>query len=550
MLRRLLIQDFVLVDRLELDFRTGFGALTGETGAGKSILLDALSLLLGGRAEGGVVRAQRERADLAAEFDLDGAALAWLTEQDFPLEDRSVLLRRVIDASGRSRAYLNGAPATATQLRALGELIADIHGQHAHQALLRADAQRELLDGHGGLRESAREVAARFRAWADARRQREEAERDTESVQRERELLAHQVGEIGALGFTETGWRELNEEQGRLAHAASLLEGSGAALDAISEGETPLTAEAERLAARLTELAAYDPALESVAELLAEAAIRLEEAGHALRRYQDRVELDPARLAEIETQMDAVVGCARKYRVSPEALPELLAAASGRLASLDAQADVEALRACEAAAHADYLGAARTLSAARAETARSLGQAVSEVMQDLAMAGGRFEIALLPDTQGTAHGLERIEFQVAANPAQPLRPLGKVASGGELSRIGLAIQVITSESQSIPTLIFDEVDSGIGGRVAEIVGRRLRELGRGRQVLCVTHLPQVAAQADWQWRVVKESRDGQTHSRLVELDDAGRVEEIARMLGGVQITDTTRHHAAELLAAR
>lgn len=553
MLRRLLIQDFVLVDRLELDFRPGFGALTGETGAGKSILLDALSLLLGERADGGVVRTGCDKADLAAEFDLaeDSPALAWLSAQDLVGDEGVLLLRRTIDAGGRSRAYINGMPATATQLRELGDFLADIHGQHAHQALLRADAQRDLLDSHAGLRGLAREVAALWRDWQAARRAREEAERGMEALQHERDLLAHQVQELQALAFNPADWAALNAEHDRLAHAASLLEGSTVALDLLSEGEAPLGREIERTAARLSELSAYDPALGEIAELVSEAAIRLDEAGHALRRYRDRVDLDPARLAEAEQRIENVVAAARKYRVQADDLPALLEEASQRLASLTELADPAALQAREAGARSAYFAQAERLSAGRAQTAQSLSLAVTAAMQDLAMAGGRFEIVLQAEPEGTAVGLEKVEFQVAANPSQPLRPLGKVASGGELSRIGLSIQVITSESQSIPTLIFDEVDAGIGGRVAEIVGRRLRELaqgGQGRQVLCVTHLPQVAAQANWQWQVSKESQAGLTRSRLIELDEGGRVEEIARMLGGVNITETTRSHARELLA--
>jgi len=549
MLRRLLIQDFVLVDRLELEFRTGFGALTGETGAGKSILLDALSLLLGSRAEGGVVRVGRERADLSAEFELagDSGALAWLKSQDMEGDEGLLLVRRVIDAGGRSKAYINGLPATATQLRELGEFLADIHGQHAHQALLRPDAQRELLDTFAGLRDVAREVAGSYRDWQDARRARESAEKGMEAVLHERDLLAHQVQELKVLGFDPEEWLNLDQEHARLANSASLLEGTDYALNAVSDGETPLTTEIERVAGRLGELSEYDASLSELAQLVSEAAIRLEEAGHGLRRYRDRVDLDPGRLAEVEQRIEAVVGAARKYRIQPEELPGLLAESIQRLNGLNTQADPAVLQERERLAHEAYRKVAGHLSEVRAKVASQLGDAVTTAMQDLSMAGGCFQIALLPESEGSANGFERVEFQVAANPHQPLRPLAKVASGGELSRIGLSIQVITSESQAVPTLIFDEVDAGIGGRVAEIVGLRLRQLGERRQVLCVTHLPQVAAQADWQWRVQKENGKNGTVSRLVELDRDGRVEEIARMLGGVLITETTRSHAAELL---
>lgn len=549
MLRRLLISDFVLVQRLELEFRSGFGALTGETGAGKSILLDALSLLLGERADGSMVRAGCERADLLAEFDVDQAspAAAWLAERDFAAEEGVLLVRRVVDAGGRSRAYICGMSATAAQLRELGEFLADIHGQHAHQALLRLDAQRDLLDAQAGLTGLASSVAAYFREWQAANRAREQAVRDSEALSRERDLLAFQVKELSELGFEPSGWGDLNQEHARLANAAELLEGVAAALDVVSEGDSSLASQAGQVAARLAGLAEFDATLGDVAELLSEAAIRLDEAGHALRRYRDHAELDPARLAEVEQRIDAVVSAARKYRVAPEGLGGLLSECQQRLQSLTELADPAALELKEKAAWEAFSTHAASLSQGRREAARDLGAAVSAAMQDLAMTGGRFEIALHPEAEGSSGGLERVEFMVSANPHQPLRPLAKVASGGELSRIGLAIQVIASAAQAVPTLIFDEVDVGIGGGVAEIVGRRLHELGGTRQVLCVTHLPQVAAQADWQWRVVKETAQGVTCSRLVELDDVGRIEEIARMLGGVNITDTTRNHAAEML---
>ena len=552
MLRRLLIQDFVLVDRLELDFRSGFGVLTGETGAGKSILLDALSLLLGERADGSVVRVGCEKSDLVAEFDLapDSEAALWLASQDLAMEETSLLVRRVVEAGGRSRAYLNGMPVTAGQLRELGEFLADIHGQHAHHALLKLDSQRQMLDAQSGLLALAREVAGLFRAWQAARQSRQAAEKNAEALSSERELLQYQEQELRALNFDLEAWSDLNQEHARLANAAALLEGAGSTLDALRDGDQPLAGEVSRLASRLGDLAAYDPEMGVVSELLSEATIRLEEAAHALCRYLDHSELEPARLAELEQRIEAVVGAARKYRVQPEALPELLAGFQARLAEISDQSDPEALRAREASAREAFEICAKKLSEGRRETARKLGEAVSCAMQELAMPGGRFDVALIPEPEGSAYGLERVEFLVAANPHQELRPLAKVASGGELSRIGLAIQVIASEAQSVPTLLFDEVDVGIGGGVAEIVGRRLRELGRSRQVLCVTHLPQVAAQADWQWRVSKESEQGQMRSRVRELDEEARVEEIARMLGGVNITDTTRRHAAELLAMR
>jgi DNA repair protein RecN (Recombination protein N) len=549
MLRRLLIRDFVIVDRLELEFTAGFGALTGETGAGKSILLDALGLALGGRAEAGMVRHGRDKADVTAEFDLPpGPELAaWLAEQAVPDEEGVLLVRRTVEAGGRSRAWINGVAATLGQLRELGEHLADIHGQHAHHALVRADTQRQLVDAQAGATALAAEVAALYRRWQHALAALRGAEQDRAAAAREREILAWQVRELEDLAFEPAAWEGLNAEHGRLAHAASLLEGSDEALAALGEGDYAVAPLLDRLVGRLAGLAGYDPRLADIQELVSAAAISAGEAVHELRRYRDRLELDPSRLAEVEGRIAAVTDVARKHRVAPEELPELLAGWRDRLAELTRQCDPEALAREVALAESAYRSAAGRLSALRVPAARALGEAVSAAMQSLAMAGGRFEVALPSDQEGSAAGLETVEFQVAANPNQPLRPLGRVASGGELSRIGLAIQVITSRNAATPTLIFDEVDVGIGGGVAEIVGRLLRQLGEERQVLCVTHLPQVAAQAHWQWSIAKERRGEEVLSQVRALDRDGRIEEIARMLGGVTITGTTREHAAEML---
>jgi DNA repair protein RecN (Recombination protein N) len=552
MLRHLSIRDFVIVDQLELDFRSGFGTLTGETGAGKSILLDALSLALGGKAEAGVVRTGQARAEIVAEFDLptDGVLRAWLDEQDLNHGEGAVLLRRVIESGGRSKAWLNGTPVVLVQMRAAGDLLADIHGQHAHHALLRTDAQLGLLDAHGGLAAQAAEVSALYRAWSTLRRAREAAEEGASSTERERELLSWQVGELRELAFDADEWLGLNQEQTRLAHAAGLLEGAAEVLDGLSDGEYAVVSQLERLLARVADMAQHDGQLADVQELLGGASIQLDEALHAMRRYRDRLDLDPARLAEIDQRMQIITAMARKYRVSPQGLPDVLADSALRLERLTRQSDPEALAREEAVAREIFMKAASLLSAERQKVARELSAAVTEAMQSLAMGGSRFDISLRPAEEGCASGLETVEFLVTANASQPLRPLAKVASGGELSRIGLAIQVITSRNAATPTLIFDEVDVGIGGRVAEIVGRLLRQLGADRQVLCVTHLPQVAAQADWQWTISKETQGGETLSRVKQMNDAERVEEIARMLGGVHITDTTRSHAAEMLGLK
>ncbi len=548
MLRHLTIRDFVIVDRLELEFSTGFGTLTGETGAGKSILIDALTLALGERADAGVIRSGCDKAEVAATFDISALpeVRAWLLANDFDA-DSELLLRRVVDAGGRSRAYINGSSATAQQLREVGEWLVDIHGQHAHQSLLRSDAQRALLDAHAGLGGLVREVGSAFRVWREAGQALTAASEGAEALAREREQLEWQVRELAALSFGEDEWAGLDVEHRRLAHAASLIDGAQFALGVLAEDEGACERQIDSVATRLTSLAEYDPALQEVAALVQSVQAELSEAVSTLRRYADRADLDPARLAEVERRMDAVMANARKYRVQPPELPALLAGWQRRLGELEVAADLAALQARAAAAQKEYLTLAGQLSSGRQKAATEMGQAVSEVMRQLALSSGRFEVALLPIENGQAYGLEQVEFRVGGLAGNEAKPLAKVASGGELSRISLAIQVLTSRSASVPTLIFDEVDVGIGGGVAEIVGRLLHELGGERQVLCVTHLPQVAAQANWQWQVSKATRDGVTLSAIAPLDEGGRVQEIARMLGGVEITEITRQHARELL---
>lgn len=549
MLQRLTIRDFVLVDRLELEFQTGFGTLTGETGAGKSILVDALAFVLGERADAGMIRTGSERAEVAADFCLaDAPAVAgWLKEHDLDGEE-GLLLRRVLDANGRSRAYLNGSPATVQQLREVAELLVDIHGQHAHQSLLRPEAQRTLLDSHARLTDLAAQVAEAWRVWRDARSMLEAASAGVEALAQEREQLEWQVRELEALGFSVAEWDGLNVEHKRLAHAASLVEGARFSLTTLGEDDASCESQLDAALTRLDALAGFDPALEEITALLHSAQAELAEALSALHRYADRLELDPDRLGEVERRIEAVLACARKFRSAPEEIPSLLARWQERLSVLGEAADMDAMRERVKAARAQYEGLARKLSAARAKAAKLLGGEVSRVMQQLALGGGKFEIALVPVEDGGAFGMEQVEFRIAGLAGNESRPLAKVASGGELSRISLAIQVVTSQAASVPTLVFDEVDVGIGGGVAEVVGRLLRELGGERQVLCVTHLPQVAARANWQWQVSKNSQDGQVRSRVVELDDDGRVEEVARMLGGVEITAITRQHAREMLA--
>jgi DNA repair protein RecN (Recombination protein N) len=551
MLKFLGIRDFVIVDSLELDFTSGFTALTGETGAGKSILIDALSLALGERSDATMVRAGCGRAEVSAEFDIEALPkLAdWLREQELEGDEGVCLLRRVLDSNGRSRGFINGRSATMQQLREAGDHLLDIHGQNAHQSLLRPATQRDLLDGYAGLLREADEVGALFRDWQTLHRRRVELEQNAEAVAAERELLQFQQRELETLNFNAQEWSELQAEHARLSHAASLLETAQMGVEVLSESETACLAQLNQLLGRLREGVSFDAQLQDTLTMLESAQNELQEAVYALRHYQERLDADPETLREQESRIAAVVDAARKYRVAPEELPEALQRIAGRLEELGGDADMAELARQENGAREKYLAAAKKLSTARAKAAQKLSQEVTASMQNLAMAGGNFEVALNPLAQGNGHGLETVEFQVATNPGTPQQSLAKVASGGELSRISLAIQVAASRAATVPTLIFDEVDSGIGGRVAEIVGKLLKQLGRRHQVMCVTHLPQVAAAADAQWQVSKTVRGGVTLSSIRVLEANERVEEIARMLGGVKITETTMKHAAEMLGA-
>ncbi len=549
MLKYLSIRDFVIVESLELDFASGFTALTGETGAGKSILIDALSLALGERADAAMVRNGCERAEISAEFDIGKLpqVQTWLVEQGLEGDAGVCLLRRVLDANGRSRGFINGSTATQQQMRAVGEYLLDIHGQHAHQSLLRADAQREILDDHANLTTEANAVSLLFRDWQTVHNRRMQLEQNAASVMAERDLLQFQRRELEGLNFSASEWAELQAEHSRLSHAAGLLETAQYGVEVLSEADTSCLAQLNALTSRVRAGVEFDAKLQQTLTMLESAQNDLQESVYALRHYQQDLDADPQQLREQEQRMAAIVEASRKYRVSPEQLPQALQGIVSRLQELGGDADMEELAKQDSAAKEKYLLAARKLSATRKQAAGKLSQEITLAMQTLAMQGGSFAVALLPLAEGNAHGLETIEFQVAANPGVPMRALAKVASGGELSRISLAIQVAASQAATVPTLIFDEVDSGIGGRVAEIVGSLLKQLGKSYQVMCVTHLPQVAAMADAQWQVSKAATDGVTLSHIRILQPAERVEEIARMLGGVKITDTTLKHAAEML---
>ena len=552
MLRTLVIRDFVIVDAIELDLSSGFTVFTGETGAGNSILIDALTLALGGRADASVVCEGAVRADIGAEFlgPFSAALTAWLNDNSFDQEDGSLLLRRVIDNGGRSKAFINGVTATITQLRELGEMLVDIHGQHAHQSLLKSDSQRMLLDAQAGLLDETKAVTFAYRSWRALVRQREEFERDAKNVLLERERLEWQVSELEKLAARPGEWSEVSNEHSRLSHAASLIEGAQQALDLLSENESgPMLSQINSIELKLGKLADIDDKLKPVLDALEPARIQLQEAVYALNDYLGRIELDPQRLRSVESRLEALHSTARKFHVTPDELPQEFLNLSERLAQIADVSDLEAMRAQEDKLAQAYHALAAKLSKSRTKAAKSLASAVTAAMQDLSMSGGRFDIALHA-CEAAAHGVEQIEFLVAGHAGTTPRPLAKVASGGELARIALAISVIASSSTATPTLIFDEVDSGIGGGVAEVVGRLLKRLGQDRQVLCVTHLPQVASQAAQHFQVSKGTiADGRTVSRIEVLNASERVEEIARMLGGLEITATTRKHARELLSS-
>ena len=556
MLQTISLRDFVIVDQLELDFSSGFTVLTGETGAGKSILLDALSLVLGERADSSQIREGSNRAEISALFRIDPELLnsfgQWLDEQGFPTEDdgQSLLLKRTVEANGRSRAFINGSVATLTQLREAGDQLVDIHGQHAHQLLLKSGAQRELLDRHAGLLPLASEVSQAYKTLNDSRRRLQQAENAGQDIERERERLEWQLEELTELAPQEGEWTNIQSEHARLANGAKLIGGCQEAIDVLSDADNSIESSLSKVCINIGSLAEHDPALSTISESLESAQIQLDEAIHGLNRYLQKIDLDPARLEIVEERMQSLHGAAKKYRTDADSLPQLLIETTERLDALTASQNIEALREKVKQEEAAYLKFAKQLTQRRSKAAVDLGQLVTEAMQNLSMAGGRLEIALTPLQEGGSHGLEQIEFLVAGHAGSTPRSLAKVASGGELARISLAISVITSKASFTPTLIFDEVDAGIGGAVAETVGKLLHQLGQSHQILCVTHLPQVAAQGNHHLKVSKAQSGDKTVSQVQPLGRNERVEEVARMLGGATITDTTRRHARELLEQR
>jgi len=551
MLTHLRIKDFALIEELDLELFGGLNVLTGETGAGKSILVDAIGLVLGDRADAAVVRHGRERAEIGVEFDLsdDPDTRAWLVEEELDDEEQC-LLRRTINRQGRSRAYVNGHKVPVAQLKRLGERLMDIHGQHEHQSLLRPKTQLGLVDQYGDHQKALDTANQAFQRWQDCKSTLKELEEDAGGGDAGVDFLRHQVRELQALELGETELQELESEHERLRHGGRLLEEGQAALALAYEGDGASASELlSQAQAKLESLVSLDQRLEPIRAGLEQAGIHLDEAAESLQRYLSDLDLDPARLQWVADRIGTAHELARKHRVEPAEIPETLARMEARLDAVEHAGErlAEARQALETA-EADWWKAAKALTAQREKTAKRLSERVSKVMQGLGLEGGKLSIEMACQAETPRRGgADQAHFQVSMNAGQPLRELARVASGGELSRIGLAIQVVAARQASIPAMIFDEVDAGIGGGVAEIVGRELRTLGARCQVLCVTHLPQVASQGHHHFRIAKRTVKAETYTQVTPLEETERVEELARMLGGTEITDTSRSHAREMM---
>jgi DNA repair protein RecN (Recombination protein N) len=543
-LKSISLRDFVIVRTLDLDLSGGFTVLTGETGAGKSILIDALQLALGARADAGVVREGALRCEISAEFDSPPALTSWLDEAGMTTND-TLLLRRTIDTQGKSRAWINGSAATATQLKDIADKLVDIHGQHAWQSLTRPDAVRGLLDSYGGVKTDL--LASLWQDWRQAQKALKDARSARDSLQRERERLAWQIGELDKLAPKADEWNELNAQHSRLSNAQTLRDAVQAALDGLAEAEHNATSLLGRAVNALQSQSHIEPQFNALAEVLASALAQTEDAVHSLNSYARHAELEPKRLNELDERLGLWVSLARRYKRQPADLPDLLSGWRGELQKLNDAADLALLERLEKQAHGKYLDEAKTLTKLRTKAAPALAKAITQAMQGLGMQGGKFDVALTTLEQPAQYGLEQAEFLVAGHSGSTPRPVGKVASGGELSRIALAIAVTTSQLGEAQTLIFDEVDSGVGGAVAETVGRLMKQLGKDRQVMAVTHLPQVAACSDQHLVVAKLTEKGKTFSSVEPVTGEARVAEIGRMLGGEKLSTTTLAHAKEML---
>lgn len=544
-LKSISLRDFVIVRELELDLQNGFTVLTGETGAGKSILIDALQLALGTRAEGSVVREGAQRCEISVEFDRPADLTDWLEQAGFEAGP-TLLLRRTIDVQGKSRAWINGSAATATQLKIIAGQLVDIHGQHAWQSLTRPEAVRGLLDAYAGL--STEALSLRWQQWRLTQKTLAQARQAQDSLEHERERLIWQIGELDKLAPGADEWETLNAQHNRLSNAQALRAAVQTAVDALQEADDNAGSLLARAMAALQNQAHIEPEFKEVLEVLNAAQAQLEDAVHSLRGYARHAELEPQHLADLDERLAQWVSLARRYKRPPAELPALLQSWQAELQKLDEAADLLQLEHNEAQAEAAYRAEAHQISAIRHQAAPRLALAITQAMQGLGMQGGRFEVALNPLESPAQQGTEQAEFLVAGHSGSTPRPVGKVASGGELSRIALAIAVTTSQLGQAPTLIFDEVDSGVGGAVAQTVGRLMRQLAQDRQVLAVTHLPQVAAFASQHLVVAKRTENHQPSSTVKPVSGEQRVTEIARMLGGERLSGTTLAHAKEMLA--
>ncbi|MFZ2649784.1 MAG: DNA repair protein RecN [Burkholderiaceae bacterium] len=545
MLRRLLLRDYVIVHALELELEGGFSVLTGETGAGKSILVDALQLALGSRGEAGVVREGAVRAEICAEFDTPAGLRPWLDEAGFE-SGETMLLRRTIDAQGKSRAWINGSSATLAQLREAADGLVDIHGQHAWQSLTRGVAVRALLDAYAGI--DTQPLAAAWSAWRTAAEALESARGRQAELERERERLVWQIGEIDKLRPGVDEWSEIEAEHRMLSNAQSLLDAARCALDIVAEGDSNAAGATGRALDTLAGVAAFDARLTEVIDVLRGAQVQLQDASRTLSAYLNHTDLEPQRLQALDERISGWIGLARRFRRAPQDLPALLEQWKDELSALDEAGDLERLTSTLAQAQSVFDLHARSVSAARREAAPRLAQSVTQALQQLGMRGGRFEVAFVEPAAPQSYGLEAAELLVSGHAGTAPKPLAKVASGGELSRIALSVAVTTSQLGVAASLIFDEIDSGVGGAVAETVGRLMKQLGRDRQVLAVTHLPQVAACADHHFVVSKRAGSSGVRSEIEPVTGEARVAEVARMLGGERLSGTSLAHAQEMLA--
>lgn len=556
MLSHIYIRNFAIIEELDLDFLPGMTALTGETGAGKSILLDAIGLVLGDRADSSIVRHGTDKTDITLAVDINKSPLAqqWLTEHDLD-DDDICILRRTISRTGKSRGWINGSPCNQSMLRQLGEQLVDIHGQHEHQSLMKKDSQRKLLDDFADNTDLLKQTSNTYKAWKTLHSRLEELSSAYDHHLARLDLLKFQYQELEALQLQTNETIELDKEHSRLSHAGDLIQTTQQVTQISYEGDVSIYSQLGQMIQQLAQKSHLDSSLQEPQELLSQAQIQVQEAANQLRHHLDQLELDPARLNWVENRLQSIQNLARKHRIDPDQLLQKQQTLANELEELDSdEYSLSNLQEKVEQAEQAYLSAANRLTKQRQTAATQLASGVSRAMQTLGMQGGQFNIVLMPHNKWTPQGVEQIEFQVSANPGQPLKPLIKVASGGELSRISLAIQMIAAQQVSLPALIFDEVDSGIGGGIAEVVGKQLRKLGgnhteHARQVLCVTHLPQVASQAHQHYKVTKIKTADQTSTGMIHLDKQQRIEEIARMMGGIAITEATLKLAEEMVSA-